>query len=48
MELNSRNPKKVGSKPERCERVYKRAVKEQRDLLRKRRRSGVSAPVAFR
>ena len=35
MELNSRNPKKAGSKPERCERVYKRAVKAQRDLSRK-------------
>ena len=29
MKLNSRGPKKVGSKPERDERVYKRAVKAQ-------------------
>ena len=29
------SPKKVGSKPERCERVYKRAAKAQRDLFRR-------------
>ena len=39
-ELNSRTPKKVGSKRERRERVYKRAAKAQRDLFRKRRNSG--------
>ena len=39
-ELNSRNPKKVGSKPKRRERVYKRAAKAQRDLFRKRKDSG--------
>ena len=27
-------PKKVGSKPERCERVYKRTAEAQRDFLR--------------
>ena len=32
--------KKVGSKPARCERVYKRIAK--RDLFRKRRRSGMN------
>ena len=31
------NPQKVGSKSERCERIYKRAAQAQRDLLRKRR-----------
>ena len=31
------SPKKVDSKPERPERVYKRAAKAQRDLFRKRR-----------
>ena len=35
------NPQKVGSKPERCERVYKRAAQAQRDFLRKRRSDGV-------
>ena len=29
------SPKKIGSKPERCERVYKRAAKAQRDLFRR-------------
>ena len=33
----SRNPKKVDSKPERGERVYKRAAEAQRDLFRKRK-----------
>ena len=33
------NPQKVGSKPERCERVYKRTAQAQRDFLRKRRNS---------
>ena len=37
------HPQKVGSKPKRCERVYKRTVKVRRDFLRKRRSSGVSA-----
>ena len=32
------SPKKVDSKPERPERVYKRAAKAQRDLFRKSRR----------
>ena len=40
-------PKKVGSKRERRERVYKRAARAQRDLFRKRRRSEMSAPVTF-
>ena len=35
--MNFRNPKKVDSKPERGERVYKRAAEAQRDLFRKRR-----------
>lgn len=39
--------KRLVATANRCEGVYKRAVKEQRDLLRKRRRSGVSAPVTF-
>ena len=41
------NPQKVGSKPERCERVYKRAAQAQRDFLRKRRSDGVSEPMTF-
>ena len=39
--------KKVSSKPERCERVYKRAAEAQRDLFWKRRRSGMITPAAF-
>ena len=34
-------PKKVGSKPERCESVYKRTAEAQRDLFRKRSRDGM-------
>ena len=45
--LNSRAPKKVGSKPKRGERVYKRTAKAQRDLFRRRRCSGMSAPVTL-
>ena len=47
VDSNSRTPKKVGSKPKRRERVYKRAAKARRDLFRKRRRSGMSEPVTF-
>lgn len=39
------NPKKVGSKRERRERVYKRTAKEQRDFLRKRRSKADFAPT---
>ena len=34
--------KKVGSKPKRRERVYKRAVKVQRDIFQKRRSGSVA------
>ena len=47
LEQNSRSLKKVGSKLKRRERVYKRAAQAQRDLFRKRRRRGMSAPVTF-
>ena len=33
----STNPQEVGSKPKRCERVYKRTAQAQRDFLRKGR-----------
>ena len=39
--------KKVGSNSKRREHVYKRAAKAQRDLFRKRKRSGMSVPAAF-
>lgn len=47
MDLNPRTAGALDSKPKRRERVYKRAEKAQRELFRKRRRSGMSAPVAL-
>ena len=42
-DLNPRTTKKVGNKPKRGERVYKRKAKAQSDLFRKSRRKRYAA-----